>query len=84
MAAILTNYEPLQPSDCNDAIQIFTERCKIALKDIPKVVWQFQSTTGVNTCLKIYLTKVVWICQTFENNFGKKHTFTKYLKESYR
>ena len=29
-------------------------------------------------------TRVVWICDTFENNFGIKHTITKYFKGSCR
>ena len=27
---------------------------------------------------------IVWTCHTFEDNFGMKHTFEKYLKESCR
>ena len=36
------------------------------------------------SCLEIYATSVVWTCHTFENNFGMKHKFAKYLKESCR
>ena len=28
------------------------------------------------------LTSVVWIYDTFENNLGMEHIYTKYLKES--
>ena len=34
--------------------------------------------------LEIFLKNVVWTCQTFENNFGMKHKFAKYFKESCR
>ena len=37
-----------------------------------------------HSCLKIFLMSVVWTCHTFENNFGMKHEFTNYLKESCR
>ena len=37
-----------------------------------------------HSCLEIYLTSVVWTRHTFENNFGMKHQFAKYLKESCR
>ena len=29
----------------------------------------------------IFLTRFVWIYENFENNFGLKHRFVKYLKE---
>ena len=35
-------------------------------------------------CQEIYLISVVWIWQTFENKFGMKHKFAKYLNESCR
>ena len=39
----------------------------------------------IQACLEIYLLiSVVWTCQTFENNFGTKNKFAKYLKESCR
>ena len=28
------------------------------------------------------MTRVVWTCGNFENNFGTNHNFTKFLKES--
>ena len=37
-----------------------------------------------NSYLEIYLTSIVWTRQTFENNFGMKHKFARYLKGSYR
>ena len=37
-----------------------------------------------HSCLVIYLTKIVWTSHTFENDFGMKHEFVKYLKESCR
>ena len=33
------------------------------------------------SCLEIFLTNVVWTFNIFENNFGIKPKFTKYLKE---
>ena len=36
-----------------------------------------------HSCLEI-LTSVVWNCHTFGNNFGLKHLFANYLKESCR
>ena len=34
------------------------------------------------SCLNIALTRVVWTTDTFEDNIGINHKFTKYLKES--
>ena len=31
------------------------------------------------SCPEIDLASVVWTCHTFENNFGTKHKFSKYL-----
>ena len=42
-----------------------------------------QEKTNFNPFM-IYLTCVVWTCHTLENNFGMKHEFAKYLKESCR
>ena len=48
----------------------------------------FLDTQGIDelthSCLKIYLTSVVWTFHTFEDNFEMKHKFAKYLKESCR
>ena len=33
------------------------------------------------SCLEISLKRIVCILETFENNFGVNHKFTKYLKE---
>ena len=50
----------------------------------PDVV--FKGTLAVNRltheCLRIPPSIVVWICDTFENNFGIDNDFTKYLRES--
>ena len=35
-------------------------------------------------CLKNFLMSVIWTCHIFEYNFGMKHEFTNYLKESCR
>ena len=37
-----------------------------------------------HSCPEIDSTSVIWTCHIFENNFGTKHKFTKYLKESCR
>ena len=34
------------------------------------------------SCLEIYLTRIVWFLDTFEDIFGINHKFIKYLKES--
>ena len=39
------------------------------------------SRSLTHSCLEISLTCVVWTCHIFENNFGMKHKFLKYLKE---
>ena len=33
------------------------------------------------SCLQISVARVVWIYDTFENNFGIKHVLEKYLRE---
>ena len=47
------------------------------------------SESKVNKNINLFMpgdirTSVVWTYQAFENNFGMKHRFTNYLKESCR
>ena len=51
------------------------------------VLWMKVVSASVgltHSYLEIYLTSIVWTRQTFENNFGMKHKFARYLKGSYR
>ena len=44
------------------------------------IVIYYLALTGLTrSCLEMNLTSVVWTYHTFENNFGLKHKFAKYL-----
>ena len=40
-------------------------------------------TSLIHSCQDSSLVWIIWIYRTFENNFGIKHTFQKYLRESW-
>ena len=46
--------------------------------------WDLAWILLTHSHLEINLTSVVWTCQKFEINFGMKHKFAKYLKDSCR
>ena len=47
--------------------------------------YRVRETEHINhSCLEFSLTSVVWTFRTFDDNFQKKHDFTKYLKEIFR
>ena len=43
-----------------------------------------QNNEATHSSMEIYLTRIVWTCVTFKDNFGMKHIFENYLKESWR
>ena len=80
---------PLQNFNPKTYIDFFVNLCLIQklLSQVSYVQMPLDLRAWIgltHLCHDVYSTCVVWTFQTFENNFGMQHKFTKYLKESCR